>query len=60
MNFYIGNSVVVVPTYGVANDGAAVDALAACFPDRRAIGVPARGIIVGGGSFHCSSQQLPR
>jgi agmatine deiminase len=59
MNFYIGNRVVVVPTYGVPNDLAAVDTLAALFPDRRAIGVPARGIIVGGGSFHCSSQQLP-
>lgn len=59
MNFYIGNSVVVVPTYGVANDRAAVDTLAALFPDRRAIGVDARGIIAGGGSFHCSSQQLP-
>ncbi|MEY4270251.1 MAG: hypothetical protein RLZZ58_1467 [Pseudomonadota bacterium] len=59
MNFYIGNSVVVVPTYGVANDSAAVDALAALFPTRKAVGVSARGIIAGGGSFHCSSQQVP-
>src|SRR3546814_18210714 len=59
MNFYIGNSVVVVPTYGSANDAAAVDALAALFPDRRAVGIDARGIIVGGGRFHCSSQPLP-
>lgn len=59
MNFYIGNRVVVVPTYGAANDDLAVATIADLFPDRRTIGVSARGIIMGGGSFHCSSQQLP-
>lgn len=59
MNFYIGNSVVVVPTYGVDHDQAAIDTIGALFPHRRIVGVSARGIIAGGGSFHCSSQQLP-
>ncbi len=59
MNFYIGNAAVVVPTYGCPNDKAAVRAIGALFPDRQAVGVDARGIIRGGGSFHCCSQQLP-
>jgi agmatine deiminase len=60
MNFYIGNATVVIPLYGAANDGAAVDAIHALFPGRKAIGLRADHILTGGGSFHCISQQVPR
>jgi agmatine deiminase len=60
MNFYIANTTVVVPTYGVAADDAAVSAIAAMFPTRRALAVPGKPVVVGGGAFHCSTQQQPR
>ncbi len=60
MNFYIGNAAVVVPLYGAPSDAAAVEAVAALFPGRQAIGFRADHILTGGGSFHCISQQVPR
>lgn len=60
VNFYISNSTVVVPQYGVAQDAAAVEAIAALFPTRRTVGVSARAILEGGGAFHCITQQIPK
>ena len=60
MNFYLANTTVIVPTYGVPADDAAVSAIAAMFPTRRAVAVDAKPVVVGGGAFHCATQQQPR
>lgn len=59
VNFYIGNGVVVMPVFGDPHDDAAIETLAALFPDRRAIPVAAREILLGGGNVHCITQQQP-
>lgn len=59
MNFAITSHLVVVPTYGTASDDPAVEAIGACFPDRKTIGLRADAVLAGGGSFHCASQQMP-
>lgn len=59
VNFYIGNTVVVMPFLDPERDAAAREILQGLFPGRRVIGVPAREILLGGGNVHCITQQQP-
>jgi agmatine deiminase len=58
-NFYIGNRVVLAPVFGCPQDGAALEILAHCFPGRRVVAIDCRALVVGLGTFHCLTQQIP-
>ena len=59
VNFAITTKLVVVPTFGSSHDAKGVAAIAALFPDRDTLGLPAEAVLAGGGGFHCASQQMP-
>lgn len=58
-NFLLINGAVLVPVYDDAMDAVALERLAACFPDRKAIAVPCRPLVHQYGSLHCASMQVP-
>lgn len=59
-NFYIGNTVVVVPTFDDPADAPNLRKLEAVFPGREVIGIDCRDLVLGLGTFHCLSQQVPQ
>ena len=58
-NFYIMNTAVLVPIFGVATDEPVLQMLRELFPERQVRGVPSRVLIRGLGSVHCLTQQQP-
>ena len=58
-NFYIGNAVVLVPTYGDPNDSPALNMFQTLFPDRKVIGINCKPLLYGLGAIHCVTQQQP-
>ena len=58
-NFYIGNSKVLVPIFGMENDPRALDVIRSAFPDRKVAGINALYLVYGFGTFHCMSLQQP-
>ena len=59
-NFYIANKIVLAPTFNDLADRVALNTLAALFPDREVVPIYSRDLVLGLGTIHCMTQQLPR
>jgi len=58
-NFYIANKVVLVPAFNDPNDRIALNTLAKLFPGREIVPIYCRDLVLGLGTIHCMTQQLP-
>lgn len=58
-NFYVGNQVVLLPTFGHPHDRAARETLQGLFPDRKVVGIGCEPLVWGLGAIHCVTQQQP-
>jgi len=58
-NFYIGNGVVIVPTFNDEKDRVALNTLGRLFPGREVVGIHCRDLVLGLGTLHCMTQQEP-
>ena len=58
-NFYIANKIVLVPTFNDPADRVALETLARLLPDRTVVPIYCRDLVLGLGTIHCMTQQLP-
>ena len=59
-NFYIGNSVVLLPIFGDSKgDQRAITALSGLFPERKVVPIECSALVGGFGGIHCVTQQQP-
>jgi agmatine deiminase len=58
-NFYIANTVVLVPTFNDPNDRYALGILSEFFPDRTIVGIHATDLVWGLGTLHCLAHEEP-
>ncbi len=59
-NFYVGNAVVLVPTFNDPADAEALGILTELFPGRKVVGIYSKDFVLGLGTIHCSTQQEPK
>jgi agmatine deiminase len=58
-NFYIGNTIVLLPIFGHKNDKIALAIIQEQFPDRKVTGINCSDLVYGLGTIHCITQQQP-
>ncbi len=59
LNFYIANTIVLVPTFRCSKDEQVLRLLAPLFPGREVRGIDSVDWVWGLGTVHCSTQQIP-
>ncbi len=59
VNFYLVNGGLIMPAFDDPADEPARQILAAEFPGREIVQLPALDIVLGGGGIHCITQQMP-
>ncbi len=59
VNYYIANTVVLVPTYEDPNDAVAMAIIQGLYPGRAVVGIDVRNLYEYGGMVHCVTQQQP-
>lgn len=60
LNFYIANTVVLVPNYNDPNDKIANDIISKLYPERNVKGINVVELFANGGMIHCVTQQQPK
>ncbi len=58
-NFFIGERIVLVPTFNDARDRLALGILAEVFPGREVVGISAVDLVWGLGTIHCLTHEEP-
>lgn len=59
-NFYIANTVVLLPVFATLHDQWAIAVMQKVFPTRKIVPIDCRELIWGLGAFHCLTQQQPK
>lgn len=59
VNFYVGNTRVLMPSYNDPNDNVAQAILQGLYPGRTVVKIDCRNLYANGGMVHCVTQQQP-